>query len=93
MVVLQFFHTFNCRSLDRSVFRIPLLSNRFLFVSMLTVAVAHAAALHVGVMQRVLGTAALTLEQWLVIVAVGSVVVVGGELDKRLGRLTNRRLG
>jgi calcium-translocating P-type ATPase len=92
MVVLQFYHTFNCRSLDRSIFMISLRSNRFLLASMAAVTVAHVAALHVGVMQRVLGTVPLTGEQWRVILVVGAVVVVGGELDKLMNRWSRRLL-
>ena len=93
MVVLQFYHVFNCRSLDRSIFSIPLLSNRFLFVSMVAVTLAHLAALYVPFMQRVLRTVPLSAEQWLLMLAVGLVVIVGGELDKLVNRLTRRQIG
>ncbi|MBX6331280.1 MAG: HAD-IC family P-type ATPase [Gemmatimonadaceae bacterium] len=93
MVVLQFYHVFNCRSLDRSVFRIPLFSNRFLFVSMVAVTLAHLAALYVPFLQRVLRTTALSAAQWGVILLVGLVVIVGGELDKAINRRAHRRLG
>ena len=53
MVVFQFFHVFNSRSLDRSIFQIPLFSNRFLFVSLVAALGAHLAALHVPFLQTV----------------------------------------
>jgi Ca2+-transporting ATPase len=93
MVVLQFYHSFNCRSLDRSLLAISPFSNRFLFASTATVALAHIAALHVGFMQRVLGTAPLTVDQWSWILLAGSTVVIGGELDKLLNRWTRHTLG
>jgi magnesium-transporting ATPase (P-type) len=93
MVVLQFYHVFNCRSLDRSVFRIPFFSNRFLFLSMVAVTLAHLAAVYVPFLQRVLRTTALSAPQWGVILLVGLVVIVGGELDKAMNRRTHRRLG
>ena len=93
MVVLQFYHSFNCRSLDRSLFAISPFSNRFLFASTATVALAHIAALHVGVLQRVLGTAPLTIDQWSWILLAGSLVVIGGEMDKLLNRWTRHTLG
>jgi Ca2+-transporting ATPase len=93
MVVMQFYHTFNCRSLDRSLFRIPLFSNRVLFISMIAVTVAHLTALYVPVMQRVLGLVPLTAAQWGWILLVGLTVVAGGELDKLVNRLTSHRLG
>ncbi|MEW5918413.1 MAG: HAD-IC family P-type ATPase, partial [Gemmatimonadota bacterium] len=93
MVVMQFYHTFNCRSLDRSILRIPLFSNRVLYASMFAVTVAHLAALYVPFMQRVLDLAPISASQWGVILMFGLIVVVGGELDKFLNRLTSRRLG
>ena len=93
MVVMQFYHTLNCRSLDRSLLHIPLFSNRFLFISMIAVTVAHLTALYVPVMQRVLGLVPLTAAQWGWILLVGLAVVAGGELDKLVNRLTSRRLG
>jgi len=93
LVVMQFYHTFNCRSLDKSVFRIPLLSNRFLFVSMIAVTAAHLAALYVPFMQRVLGFAPIDASQWGLILGLGLLVVLGAELDKLLNRLSRRRLG
>jgi magnesium-transporting ATPase (P-type) len=93
MVVMQFYHVFNCRSLDRSAFRIPPLSNPFLFVSMLAVTAAHLAALYVPFLQRVLRTVPLTAAQWLPILVVGLAVVAGGELDKLRNRRAGRRLG
>jgi Ca2+-transporting ATPase len=93
MVVMQFYHTFNCRSLDRSVLDIPLFSNRFLFISMVSVTIVHLGALYVPAMRQVLGTAPLSLEQWLTILVVGLLVVAGGELDKLINRRTSRRLG
>jgi magnesium-transporting ATPase (P-type) len=93
MVVFQFFHVFNCRSLDRSVFRIPLLSNRFLFASVLAAAGAHLAALHWGPLRHVFQTVPLSLEQWGMVLAVGSLVIVGGELDKAWNRWRHRPIG
>jgi Ca2+-transporting ATPase len=81
MVVLQFYHVFNCRSLDRSLFTISPLSNRFLFVSMVAVTLAHLAAVYAAPLQVVLRTTALGGEQGGVILVAGLAVVGGGELD------------
>ncbi|HEY7569460.1 MAG TPA: HAD-IC family P-type ATPase [Gemmatimonadaceae bacterium] len=93
MVVMQFYHTFNCRSLDRSVLRIPLFSNRFLFISMVAVAAVHLSALYVPPLRRVLHLAPLDAAQWGLILLVGLSVVVGGEIDKLINRSLRRRLG
>lgn len=82
MVVFQFFHVFNCRSLERSIFRLPPLSNKPLFLSLVAAAIAHAAALYLSPLQKIFDAVPPTGEQWLVILAVGTIVVLGGELDK-----------
>jgi calcium-translocating P-type ATPase len=93
MVVFQFFHVFNSRSLDRSIFVTPLFSNRFLFVSIVAAAAAHAAVLHVGFLQNIFRTTPLSAEEWLLIIAVASTAVIGGELDKWRNRRKGRLLG
>ena len=93
MVVFQFFHVFNSRSLDRSIFQIPLFSNRFLFVSLVAALGAHLAALHVPFLQTVFRTQPLSPEQWGWIVLVALSVIVGGELDKWWSRRRHRPLG
>lgn len=93
MVVFQFFHVLNCRSLDRSIFKIPFFSNRFLFISLSAALIAHLAVLHVGVLQTVFRTVPLTAEQWLWIVLIGSLVIFGGEIDKFVNRKRKMYIG
>ena len=93
MVVLQFYHVFNCRSLDRSIVQTPLRSNPFLLASMAAVAGAHLAALYLPWLRRILAFAPLTATQWYVVLIAGLTVIVGGELDKWYNRRSDRRLG
>jgi len=93
MVVFQFFHVFNSRSLDRSIFTVPLFSNRPLFASLLAAAAAHAAVLHWAPLQRVFRTVPLDLEHWAIVILVGTTVILGGELDKAVNRYRGRLLG
>jgi magnesium-transporting ATPase (P-type) len=93
MVVFQFFHVFNSRSLDRSVTRVPLFSNRFLFVSVVAAIFVHVAALHVSWLQMLLRTTPLSASEWLLVLAVGTSVIIGGELDKWRNRRRGIRLG
>ncbi|MFW5951352.1 MAG: cation transporting ATPase C-terminal domain-containing protein [Gemmatimonadota bacterium] len=46
MVMFQFFHVFNSRSLRRSAFRIPLTANPFLAISMALAGLAHLGVLY-----------------------------------------------
>jgi Ca2+-transporting ATPase len=93
MVVFQFFHVINCRSLDRSIFRINFFSNKFLFVSLTAALLAHLAVLHVGFLQTIFRTMPLSSEQWMVIVGVGILVILGGELDKIINRWRKNYIG
>jgi magnesium-transporting ATPase (P-type) len=93
MVVFQFFHVFNSRSLDRSVLRIPLLSNPFLFASVAAAALAHLAALHLPALQAIFRTVPLDAAEWALVLLVGTTVILGGELDKWWNRRRARPLG
>jgi Ca2+-transporting ATPase len=93
MVVFQFFHVLNCRSLDRSIFQIDFFSNKFLFVSLLSAILAHLAVLHVEFMQAIFRTMPLTIEQWLLIIVVGMLVIIGGEIDKIVNRWRKNYIG
>jgi magnesium-transporting ATPase (P-type) len=86
MVMFQFFHVFNSRSLRRSVFRVPLSANPFLAVSLSVAILAHIGALHLPFMQLIFDTTPLSLGQWALVVSVGSLVVVAAEIDKALLR-------
>jgi magnesium-transporting ATPase (P-type) len=82
MVVFQFFHVFNCRSLDRSIFRVAFFSNPLLFLSMVAALLAQLAVLYWAPLQAVFRTVPLDAAQWAVVLVVGTLVIVGGELDK-----------
>lgn len=93
MVVFQFFHVLNCRSLDRSLLEINFFSNKFLFLSMLGALLAHIAVLEVAFLQTLLRTVSLNLMQWMMIAGVGTLVILGGEIDKTINRLRSTHIG
>jgi magnesium-transporting ATPase (P-type) len=82
MVVFNFFHVLNCRSMHRSVFQVPLLSNRFLLISIAAAAAAQAAILYVAPLQALFRTAPLSVHQIAATVAIGASVIGVAELDK-----------
>lgn len=82
MVVFQFYHVFNCRSLDRSVFSTPVWTNPFLVLSTIAVTLAHVAAIYTPFLQRMLRTVPLSAAQWAVILSVGLAVIAAAEADK-----------
>jgi magnesium-transporting ATPase (P-type) len=93
MVVFQFFHVFNCRSLDRSIVSIPLFGNKLLFLSVAAALAAHLAVLYLAPLQGVFRTQPLAAETWGWILLVGVTVIAGGELDKAWNRRRRRPLG
>ncbi len=93
IVVFNFFHVFNCRSLDGSIRSIPLFSNRFLFYTIVGAALAQLAVLYVPFLQSIFRTAPLSLETWGFMLLIGSTVLVGGEADKWLNRRRGVTLG
>lgn len=86
MVMFQMFHVFNCRSEEKSILKVPLLANKFLFFSVVSAMVAHLAALYLPPLQFVFRTTPLTLHQWLVILLAAGSVVLGMEAEKAVYR-------
>lgn len=93
LVVFNFFHVFNCRSLDESIFRISPFTNRFLYYTVFAAAVAQAAVLYVPSLQTIFRTQPLPFEYYAIMFAIGATIVVGGELDKWRNRKLNRPIG
>ena len=91
MVMLQFFHVFNCRSFHRSIFTVPLQANPYVVGAVLISLVAHLGILHLDALQMVFETEPIPLALWGVIVAVSLSVVVVAELDKLFLRRRGRK--
>jgi magnesium-transporting ATPase (P-type) len=90
MVMFQFFHVFNSRSLRRSVFQVPLTANPFLAVSLVLALGAQLAVLYLPPLQAIFGTAPLSPGHWALVAAVGATIVVAAEIDKAYLRSRDR---
>lgn len=86
MVMFQMWHVFNCRSLERSIVKVPLMTNKFLFFSVVAAMGAQLAVLYWGPLQSVFNTTGLSLAQWAAIIAVTSSVILLMEVSKWIGR-------
>ena len=84
MVMFQFFHLFNCRSMHRSLFRMRFLGNPYVLGSVMLALLAHLSILHVSWLQAVFETEPLSLDLWLVIVPVSLTIIIVSEIDKAL---------
>jgi len=86
MVLYQTFQVGNARSSTQSLFRIPPLSNRFLFIATAAALIVHIAALHVPALQFVLRVQPIPLELWPRMILVAVTIVFAVELHKVIRR-------
>lgn len=93
IVVFNFYHVFNSRSLDASITKIPLFSNKFLFISIVAAALAQLAVLHVPFLQSVFATQPLSADLWAVMLLIGTTIILSGELDKWRNRKRDTPIG
>lgn len=89
LAVFQWFNAWNCRHESKSIFKLNPFSNKFLVAATITVILFQIFAVYNPVMQKLLRTAPLTLNEWFVIIAVASSIVIVEEIRK----LIHRRLG
>ena len=89
LVFCQLFNCFNARSETTSAFR-HLFVNRWLWGAIALSAVLQIAVVHIGFLNTAFGTVPLSWDQWLVCIAMGSVVLWFRELRKLLARSLRR---
>jgi magnesium-transporting ATPase (P-type) len=82
MVMFQFFHVFNCRSMHRSLLSINPFGNPYVLGSVTLALLAHLAILHVDWLQAVFDTEPIPLWVWGIIVAVSLTILLVAEIDK-----------
>lgn len=85
------FMVFACRSIRNPLWRIPLFSNPFLFVAVGIGIAMQVAAIHTPILQRVLQTVPLTVEDWILVVVIALANLVVIEFLKGVVRWYPRR--
>ncbi|MFO7981889.1 MAG: HAD-IC family P-type ATPase [Desulfuromonadales bacterium] len=83
LVLFQKVHVFNCRSEDVSVFKKSLLTNKVLFIGVLSSLAIHIGALYLPLTQRLLSFAPLDAGTWAAAIAIALTAVIVNELHKR----------
>lgn len=86
MVFFQFFQAWNSRSEYESIFKISLLSNPFLFLSLIAATIAQLAFIYVPTLQWIFRTEPISLKDWQNILLVALSVIIVVEIDKWLRR-------
>jgi Ca2+-transporting ATPase len=91
LVIFQWFNALNCRSEEKSIFRMNPFSNKFLLATLLGVASLHVFAVYNPFMNSILGITPLSLADWGLIILVSSSVVVVEEIRKFIARAISHR--
>src|SRR5262249_53548332 len=92
LMLFQIFNVLNARSDERSAF-VGLFSNAWLWAAMTLSIALQVAVVYVPVLQQAFGTVSLSVDDWLLCLAIASTVLWGREGDKWLRRVvTTRRL-
>lgn len=86
MVFFQFFQAWNARSETVSIFKISLISNPFLFYTMIAAFFAQLAFIYVPAFQWVFRTEPLTAQEWISIIMLSITVIFVVEIDKLIRR-------
>jgi len=82
MVVAEWFKVWTCRSDKNSITSIPFYGNKYIFWATLFVVILHGLALYTPFMQNLLSLVPLSIFDWLLIIAVGSLTMVADEIRK-----------
>lgn len=85
-VVVEAFYLFSCRSLTRSAWRIGMFSNRWILVGVTVQAIGQLAITYLPAMNTVFGTAPISGDVWLRILAIAVAASLIVAVDKRLRR-------
>lgn len=86
MVFFQFYQAFNCRSETQSIFRMNVMSNPFLFFSMVAAFFAQMAVIYVPALQWIFRTVPLSVNEWIRIALVTITIIIAVEADKAIRR-------
>jgi Ca2+-transporting ATPase len=84
LALLQMAHVLNCKSLDKSLFRIGIFSNLYLIGAIFLTLVLQLAVVQMPLLQKIFNTAALSWQEWLLTIGLSLMPVVAVEFRKRL---------
>jgi len=91
LVAFQWFNALNARSDQQPLYKLGLLTNRFLLGGICLAVVLQIAAVYIPFMQKLFYTAPLNWDDWLVVVAVSISILVVEELRKLIApRIFNK---
>jgi len=86
MVLFENGHVFNCRSENRSIFRIPLSANWLLIATVVIAQGVHIASMYTPGLSGVLGTQPVSFQSWLILLFVALSIIAVAEIYKSVRR-------
>jgi len=86
LAAFQWFNAWNCRSDNKSIFRMNPFSNKYLVLATITVITLQLLAIYTPVMNTFLKTVPLNLSDWMVIMPVAVLIVFVEEIRKLFAR-------
>ncbi|MDA3788193.1 MAG: HAD-IC family P-type ATPase [Desulfobacula sp.] len=89
MVFFQFYQALNCRSETESIFKMSLVNNPFLLVSLCAAFFAQLAVIYVPALQWIFRTEAISFMGWVEILSVTITIVIAVEADKWIRQKKN----
>ena len=90
LAVFQWMNLFNCRSETRSAFSLKNPANRYIGLSLGVAVLLQIAVVYIPFLQNVFHTVALSLSDWLIIVAISFSVIFVEEIRKFFARRIER---
>ncbi len=79
-VMFQMFNSLNCRSKDKSFFKLGVFTNRYLVAAVVFATLTQAGILYIPIAANIFGTVPLSLNEWMIILGVSSSVFIFEEL-------------
>ena len=86
LAAFQWFNAWNCRSENKSIFRLNPFSNKFLFGTTIIIILLQLVAIYAPFMQKILRTTALNFSDWLIIIPVAFSIILVEEIRKTFYR-------
>ena len=87
LAVFQWFNAWNCRSENRSIFKMNPFSNKYLIGATLVIFFLHLFAIYNPIMQNILRTVPLSFGEWMIILQVCCSIIIVEEIRKYFDRL------
>lgn len=84
LICFELFNALNSRSIEHSIFKIGILSNKPLLYAILGSVFAMAIVIYLPVLQGIFKTVSLNIFDWIIITAVSSTVLLAAEIKKNL---------